>query len=131
MANEKNWIVNTWGGEDWQEAARFETYDEAVDWAIKTYGLHGDYTFENALETTMQAKRDAFGTGEVIYTTAEDFPARVKCNGRIWIKTPYEMEFGETGMVNYLYETYDTDDDVRLYIDAAGNIWDETELGIL
>ena len=53
MANEKNWIVNTWNHEvnDWQEAARFETYDEAVDWAEKTYGLHGDYTFENALET--------------------------------------------------------------------------------
>ena len=34
-------------------------------------------------------------------------------------------------MTNYLYETFDTDDDIRLYIDAAGHIWNEEELGIL
>ena len=129
MANEKHWIVKTWSNEanNWQEAARFETYDEAVDWAVKTYGLHGDYTFENAL----QAKRAAFGTGEVIYTTADDFPAEIDHYGRHWHRTEYEYTTVETGMTNYRYETFDTDDDIRLFIDAAGNIWNEEEIGII
>lgn len=133
MTNEKNWIVNTWNHEvnDWQEAARFETYDEAVDWAIKTYGLHGDYTFENALVTARQAKRAEFGTGEAIYTTTDDFPAEIEHYGRRWYRTEYEYTTVDTGMKNYRYETFDTDRDIRLFVDAAGHIWNEEELGIL
>ena len=34
-------------------------------------------------------------------------------------------------MENYLYETYDREEDLKLYVDAAANIWDEKEHGIL
>lgn len=133
MANKKHWIVKTWNNEasDWQEAARLETFDAAVQWAEENIGLHGDYTFENELETALQAKRAAFGTGEVIYPTADDFPAEIDHNGRHWHRTEFEYTTVETGMTNFEYTTYDTDRDIRLFIDAAGNIWNEEELGIL
>ncbi len=132
MANEKYWIVKTWDSEEggWKEAARFETLDEAAAWAGKNLGPRSDYTFEDERETERQAKRAAFGTGEVKYNSKEDFPDQIDYCGMHWYRTEYDYTF-ETGMKNLRYETNDTDDDVRLYIDAAGNIWCEEELGIL
>ena len=48
-----------------------------------------------------------------------------------WYRTTYSYTFRATGRVNYLYDTYDREEDLRLYVDAAGNIWDEKESGIL
>ena len=82
-------------------------------------------------EKKLEAKRAAFGTGTVIYKEADDFPDTIKSSGMLWYRTMYEYETVKTGMKNYLYETFDTDRDIRLYIDAAGNVWDEAEMGIL
>ena len=78
----------------------------------------------------MSRKMTEFGTGEIIYHSEEEFPKRLEHNGYNWHRTQYEYTVAATGMNNYLYETYDSDDDIRLFIDAAGHIWDETELGI-
>ena len=76
-------------------------------------------------------KEQAFGYGKAKYQREEDFPYELDYNGCHWHRTPYGYTFRETGMENYLYETYDREEDLRLYVDAAGNIWDEKEHGIL
>lgn len=86
---------------------------------------------ELTAEATIDAKRAEFGTGEAIYTTADDFPAEIEHYGRRWYRTEYEYTTVDTGMKNYRYETFDTDRDIRLFVDAAGHIWNEEELGIL
>lgn len=78
----------------------------------------------------IKRRKAEFGTGEVIYHRTKDYPYELDHGGFHWYRTQYEYTVTETGMSNYLYETFDTDDDVRLFIDAAGHIWDETELGI-
>lgn len=72
-----------------------------------------------------------FGYGKVIYKQENDFPAVIQHNGCFWHRTKYSYEFTKTGMRNYLYETEDREEDLRLYVDAAGHIWDEKENGIM
>lgn len=76
-------------------------------------------------------KKSTFGYGKIIYKEDKDFPDRLKYNGCNWTKTIFRYTFRKTGMVNFEYETDDRDRDLRLYLDAAGNIWDEEEMGIL
>lgn len=79
----------------------------------------------------MLEKKKAFGHGEIIYRNPCDYPDSLTSNGRCWYRTCYEYTMVDTGMANYLYSTCDTDEDIRLFVDAAGHIWDESELGIL
>lgn len=78
--------------------------------------------------------RDAktgFGYGKVKYRTEEDYPKGLFYNGCLWRRTPFQYTFQKSGMANFLYETDDRKEDLRLYVDAAGNIWDEKEKGII
>ena len=63
-------------------------------------------------------KEQAFGYGKAKYQREEDFPYELDYNGCHWYRTTYN-------------DTYDREEDLRLYVDAAGNIWDEKESGIL
>lgn len=76
-------------------------------------------------------KKTESGYGEIIYKEDSDFPEEINYNGYQWHKTVFRYTFGKTGMVNFQYETDDRVEDLRLYLDAAGNIWDEMEKGIL
>lgn len=78
-------------------------------------------------------KENEFGYGDVIYNSIHEFPKTISYKGKRYYRTRYsEMEFYDTGMTVCRYETIDPDDrDVRLYMDAAGHIWDEDILGIL
>lgn len=76
-------------------------------------------------------KEQAFGYSKAKYQREEDFPYELDYNGCHWYRTTYSYTFRATGRVNYLYDTYDREEDLRLYVDAAGNIWDEKESGIL
>lgn len=76
-------------------------------------------------------KENRFGYGEVVYHSEKDFPYELDHNGCHWYRSAYAYTFRATGMTNYLYNTYDRKEDLRLYVDAAGNIWDEKESGIL
>ena len=83
---------------------------------------------------TTCCKEDEFGYGHVIYDSIDEFPRTILYGGKRYYRTQYsEMRFYDTGMTTCRYETLDTDDnrDVRLYMDAAGHIWDEDILGIL
>ena len=71
-----------------------------------------------------------FGTGKVIFHCKEEFPSELDYNGCHWYRSEYEYTVIATGMSNFLYETYDREEDLRLYVDAAGHIWDEKEAGI-
>ena len=79
----------------------------------------------------MKTQEKRFRYGRVKYHKESDFPYEIDYNGCHWHRTPYGYTFRETGMENYLYESYDREEDLRLYVDAAGNIWDEKEHGIL
>lgn len=79
----------------------------------------------------MKTQEKRFGYGRVKYHKESDFPYEIDYDGCHWYRTPYRYTFRETGMENYLYETCDREEDLRLYVDAAGNIWDEKEHGIL
>ena len=76
-------------------------------------------------------EKSRFGYGRIKYHREADFPDVLDYNGCRWYRTVYKYTFRATGMENYLYETCDREEDLRLYIDAAGNIWDEKERGIL
>jgi hypothetical protein len=76
-------------------------------------------------------QEEKFGYGKIRYQSGNDFPAEFEYNGCHWYRSGYSYTFRETGMENYLYTTYDRDEDLRLYVDAAGHIWDEKEKGIL
>ena len=76
-------------------------------------------------------KEQALRYGKAKYQREEDFPYELDYNGCHWYRTTYSYTFRATGRVNYLYDTYDREEDLRLYVDAAGNIWDEKESGIL
>lgn len=78
-----------------------------------------------------EEKRQAFGTGKQVYRNESDYPFELDSSGMHWYRTNQEYHTVKTGMQNFLYITYDTDRDIRLFVDAAGNIWDEAELGIL
>lgn len=78
-----------------------------------------------------QTKDNRFGYGEIKYQSEKEFPFELDYNGCHWYRSTYAYTFRATGMVNYLYETYDREEDLRLYVDAAGHIWDEKEKGIL
>lgn len=64
-------------------------------------------------------KEQAFGYGKAKYQREDISPTS-------WITTAvgttYSYTFRATGRVNYLYDTYDREEDLRLYVDAAGNI---------
>lgn len=72
-----------------------------------------------------------FGYGKVKYHSEAEFPRELDYNGCHWYRSRYAYRFRATGMVNYRYETYDRERDLRLFVDAAGNIYDEAEQGIL
>ena len=78
-----------------------------------------------------RTKKNRFGHGKVKYHNAQEFPSTIEYNGCFWYRTAYGFTFVETGMEGFEYGTYDREEDLRLYVDAAGNIWDEKELGIL
>ena len=80
---------------------------------------------------TREAKRQAFGTGKQVYRKENDYPFELDDGGMHWYRTNQENHTVKTGMQNFLYITYDTDRDIRLFVDAAGNIWNEDKLGIL
>ena len=80
---------------------------------------------------TREAKRLAFGTGKPVYKKKNDYPFELDNGGMHWYRTNREYHTVKTGMQNFLYITYDTDRDIRLFVDAAGNIWNEDKLGIL
>lgn len=84
-------------------------------------------------ESNMCAVSDpnAFGHGKIIYRKETDFPDVLQYGGCSWYRTRFRYTYEETGMQNYLYETDDRNEDLRLYVDAAGHIWDEQERGIL
>lgn len=81
---------------------------------------------------TTCCKENEFGYGDIIYDSIDEFPKTLSYGGKRYYRTrDSEMEFYDTGMTTCRYETLDTDRDVRLYMDAAGHIWDEDILGIL
>ena len=82
-------------------------------------------------EKAREAKRQAFGTGKPVYKAESDYPFELDNGGMHWYRTSQEYHTVKTGMQNFLYITYDTDRDIRLFVDAAGNIWNEDKLGIL
>ena len=82
-------------------------------------------------EKAREVKRQAFGTGKQVYKAENDYPFELDNGGMHWYRTNCEYYTVKTGMQNYLYITYDTERDIRLFVDAAGNIWNEAELGIL
>lgn len=74
---------------------------------------------------------DQYGYGEAIFRTKEDFPEELDHNGCHWYRTQWKYTATNTGMPNYLYETTDRREELRLYVDAAGRIWDEKDCGVL
>ena len=78
-----------------------------------------------------KALRKAFGTGEIKYKKPDDFPSELHYNGCCWRRSRFQNMAFNIDMWNYLYVTNDRKLDYRLYVDAAGNIWDEAELGLL
>lgn len=83
------------------------------------------------MKKTNKNAESRFGYGEIKYHSENEFPFVLEYNGCRWYRTKYAYTFWATGMVNYLYDTDDRERDLRLYVDAAGNIWDEMERGIL
>lgn len=94
-------------------------------------GKQSEYVTTKTKGDITMKKKSGFGYGRIKYQKAEDFPYEIDYNGCHWYRTMYDYTFIETGMVNFLYETYDREEDLRLYMDAAGHIWDEKEKGIL
>lgn len=85
----------------------------------------------NRLKAMKYTDLDQYGYGEVIFHSEEEFPAELDHNGCHWFRSRWEYAAANTGMQNFLYETYDRKEDLRLYVDAAGRIWDEKDCGIL
>lgn len=81
------------------------------------------------MKKEIEKKKSAYGFGPIIYKSSDAFPDRISSNGLTWYKTAEEYET-ETGMQSFLYSAPGADPERRLFIDAAGNIWNETELGI-
>ena len=79
----------------------------------------------------MKTNNNKFGYGKIKYHNRNEFPEELDYNGCHWYRSIYEYTFVNTGMPSYIYWTYDREEDLRLYVDAAGNIWDEKECGIL
>jgi hypothetical protein len=78
----------------------------------------------------MSRKKTPFGHGTVKYRTDDDFPDLLNHDGGVWVRR-YRCKFLKTGMTLFEYESGAREEDLRVYLDAAGHIWDEKTDGIL
>ena len=78
----------------------------------------------------MTKRRHSFGTGKVKYHAETEFPDLLEHDGCLLVRTD-KYAFVSTGMTTFRYETEGRAEDLRLYVDAAGHIWDEKTDGIL
>lgn len=76
-----------------------------------------------------------FGYGESKFKNYDDWPVEyIDEDGRFWTKLPRTIamsEYIETGMPIVDYSTDDPSNDLLLYIDARGQVWNEYVDGIL